>query len=194
MTLDYASVAQALDGIESTVLLEMGVRGGALPQDELPLRSMLGGALAGTQIDDEGTEPFLMTVLDPSRTLVEKLSALHSAGTRFLEGDATALRRVSRHYTDVDALLGLKRVRDFISGSDYEDLVAEVQALSAGFFPDKHREAPNRRFSESVALAPPDALLDALRLDHEESAPIYFRGAPEFDEVLLRIAAFRDKL
>lgn len=194
VTYDYQPVAEGMLGVVPTLILEMGIRGGPQPQREMPLASMLGEGLSAAGVSDVGTQAFPMTVLDPSRTFVEKLSAIHSGCTRFQEGDHRALRRISRHYTDIDALLGLEEIRNFISQPNYEMLIEEVQLLSAENFPASHRELSSSRFAGSIALSPPPALLEALRADHESSAPIYFRGAPNLDEVIARIADSRDAL
>jgi hypothetical protein len=105
-----------------------------------------------------------------------------------LEGDEGAVRRISRHYTDVDALLSLDHVHQFIAGSGYEPLIAEVQAMSAENFSKDHRELNSARFAESIALSPTPELLEALRADHESTSSIYFRGVPNLDAVIDRIS------
>ena len=75
----YRSEAAALKGLQPTVILEMGIRGGTKPAATRPIRSLIGDALVGTDLRDPSITPFQMTVLDPRRTFVEKLFALHCA-------------------------------------------------------------------------------------------------------------------
>lgn len=191
---DYEPRAALAEGMESTVMLEMGTRGGPKPQDPRDMSSMVGAALAAAGETDAGTETLNMIVLEPSRTLVEKLSALHSGCTRFVEGDVTALRRISRHYTDIDAILQSDGITDFVSGPDYEPLIIDVQSLSSVNFPRTHCDLNTPRFGESIALNPTPELLDALERDLANNAFIYFLGVPDLAEVVARLTTLREIL
>jgi len=102
--------AQAHSGdITTGVLLELGSRGGTEPVRQRELRSML-AAHALEQLNhspDEWAEyePVKVSALAPERTLLEKLSHLHSAGRMAAEGDDTQLSRGGRHLYDVYRLL-----------------------------------------------------------------------------------------
>lgn len=191
---DYEPRAALAEGLEPTVILEMGIRGGPKPQDPRDMSSMVGAALATAGETDAGTEALNLIVLEPSRTLVEKLSALHSGCTRFVEGDASALNRISRHYTDIDAILGSDGITEFVSGPDYEPLIVEVQTLSSENFAKAHRDLGAPRFAESIALNPTPELLDALERDLQRNAFIYFLGVPDLNEVIARLADLREIL
>ena len=79
----------------------MGIRGGPHPTEVRTLQSILAVALAEAGIEDESTAPFEMTVLNPRRTLVEKLFAIHCACELWTEGRTTALQRQGRHLSDI---------------------------------------------------------------------------------------------
>lgn len=187
VTLDYEPRAALAEGLEPTVILEMGIRGGPKPQDPRDMSSMVGAALAAAGETDVGTEVLNLIVLEPSRTLVEKLSALHSGCTRFVEGDDRALNRISRHYTDIDAILASEGIMDFVSGTEYEPLIVEVQSLSSENFSRTHRDLGAPRFADSIALNPTPELLDALERDLQRNAFIYFLGVPDLIEVVERL-------
>lgn len=86
------------------VLMELGTRGGALPQRRLAVQSLLTehAESAGLPVDFEEAEPVSIPVLEPVRTLVDKLVLLHHAAA---EGDDARRTATARHYYDVDRLL-----------------------------------------------------------------------------------------
>lgn len=90
------------------VLLEMGTRGGTHPSQRHWLRSLAADyavARLGESADTWNEfQPFELDVLSPERTLLEKLAALHDAGSR-VDRDDGALLKAGRHYYDVHKLL-----------------------------------------------------------------------------------------
>ncbi len=68
------------------VLIEIGTRGGALPQRRLAVQSLIveHAESGGLPIDSDEAAPVSLLVLEPVRTLVDKLVLLHHAAT---EGD-----------------------------------------------------------------------------------------------------------
>lgn len=191
---EYEPRSDAMAGLETTVILEMGIRGGANPHEVLPLNSMVGEALVEAGNTTAELQPFRMEVLSPKRTLIEKLSALHSGVVRWAEGDERALRRITRHYTDVDSLLTVPNILEFVGTDDYYELLREVQATSSENFPNTHRNAEGDRFSESPLMTPTGNLLDALNGDFNASSSIYYKGLPVLTESIDRIADRKDLL
>lgn len=86
------------------VLIELGTRGGALPQRRLAIQSLITehAESVGLPVDFDEAEPVSILVLEPVRTLVDKLVLLHHAAT---EGDNERKAVTARHYYDVDRLL-----------------------------------------------------------------------------------------
>ena len=89
--------------LKSGVLMELGTRGGALPHRRLPIRSLIAehAETADLPIDFVEAATTSILVLEPVRTLVEKVVLLHHAAT---EGDERRRRLAARHYYDVDRL------------------------------------------------------------------------------------------
>ena len=90
--------------LKSGVHMELGTRGGALPHRRLPIRSLIveHAETSGLPIDFIEAATTSILVLEPVRTLVEKIVLLHHAAT---EGDERRQRLAARHYYDVDRLL-----------------------------------------------------------------------------------------
>lgn len=191
---EYQAVSTARAGLDATVILEMGIRGGPYPTTVRPLESLLGSALAEQGILDEGVEPFDMVVLNPERTLVEKLFAIDSSCQRWAEGDSSALRRQSRHLLDIAALLAQPSVAEFVGTAEYVELVTDVDRVGHKYFPETHRAPENLRFSSSSALDANAPVLDALRDDYERGRYLFYGTVPQLDDVIGQITPFRDRL
>ncbi len=190
----YEPRAPALQGLDTTIMLEMGIRGRPQPSEVRQLRSMLSAALANTDLDDGTLQRFNLTVLHPRRTLVEKLFAIHSACERWSEGDVAALQRQGRHLTDIHELLGDRTIAEFAGGDEYLAMVADVDEFSHIYFPKDHRTPPNMRFADSSALQPDAKLRAALDAEHARSGFLFYGPIPTVDEIYIRLEPFRKRL
>ena len=130
--LHYPTAAPS-EGVTSGVLLELGTRGGALPCDRRPIQSLIAeySQRAGLASDFEEVEPISLLVLDPVRTLVEKMMILHHAAT---VGDSERRRQTARHYYDVDALLRSPAVMSSLEQHETDVLARQVarHSMAAG--------------------------------------------------------------
>lgn len=189
----YEPRSALLEGLRPTIILEMGIRGGAQPAEPRDIRSMLGAALEG-EIKDETLESLQMTVLHARRTLVEKLFALHCACELWAEGRGTALQRQGRHLYDVHFLLGDEDVAAFVGGGEYRALISEIDLFGCEYFPRDHRSPSDMRFANSRAFAPPTDLRAAIKDDYARSAFLFYGNPPEFEAIYGRIDEFRNRL
>lgn len=89
-------------GLSAGVFLEIGSRGGAMPATTMAVRSLLAEHAAEQLRVFVEAEVVHVKVLDPCRTLVEKLVLLHTAHLNANPRDAV---RGARHYYDVHQLL-----------------------------------------------------------------------------------------
>ena len=190
----YEPQAATREGLKATIMLEMGIRGGPHPTAARRLQSILGAALADTEIDDETTQPFEMTVLDPRRTLVEKLFAIHCACELWSEGRESALHRQARHLSDIYALLGNSDVTAFVGSHEYHALIPEVDAIGRTYFARDHRTPHGLRFVNSRALRPTDVLLSAIEAEYTRSQFLFYGPVPDLGEIYRRIEEIRGHL
>ena len=138
-------------GLRSSVLIEIGTHGGALPFVRRPVQSLIAeyAERAGLDADFEEIEPVSLLVLEPARTLVEKLMILHHAAT---EGDSKRRRDTARHYYDVDVLLRSRAVLNQLKLQGADILAREVARHStAAGLPSAER--PGGGFAQSPAWA-----------------------------------------
>lgn len=184
----------AREGLSPTIILEMGIRGGSHPTEVRRLQSILAVALAETGIEDESTAPFEMTVLDPRRTLVEKLFAIHCACELWIEGRTTALQRQVRHLSDIYFLLGDPEIAEFVGGTDYKALIPEIDDFGRTYFPRDHRTPAKMSFSESRSLSPDSELRAAIDAEYRRSKFLFYGPFPELAEIYRRLEEFRRRL
>lgn len=107
------------------VLLELGVRGGALPTVQRTVRSLLVdyGPEAGLDAGFEESAPVILHVLAPVRTLIEKLMIVHHAA---LQEDEAEQARHARHYYDIWCLLNDRETVEALVTSPADALAREV--------------------------------------------------------------------
>jgi hypothetical protein len=139
--------------------------------------------VAGELTDFDLAVPNVTTV-DPVRTFWDKVLILHSLRRSF--EDRSRLRgggRVSRHYYDVNRVLrtqtGRRAVVDLAMAAD----CARHERM---FF---RRAGTDTARPGSVALVPPSAMRDQLRIDYEAMAVMIFGEVPTFNAVMDSIAA-----
>jgi hypothetical protein len=190
----YEPKAPALDGLQPTIILEMGIRGGAHPTAERTIQSLLGAALAGTEIDDPTLAPFEMVVLDPRRTLVEKLFAIHCACELWTEGRRGALQRQGRHLYDIYFLLADAEVAAFVGSDECRALIPEIDEFGRTYFERDHRTPDGMSFATSRALAPQGDLRAAVEAEYARSAFLFYGEFPDFASIYERIEEVRGRL
>jgi Nucleotidyl transferase AbiEii toxin, Type IV TA system len=113
---------------DSGLLLEVGSRGGAIPNAEHDVTSIVAPRAAEMLGEDvEEATPFAVHVLAPSRTLVEKLVIVHEAHHRTQgPGREQRIVKTARHYYDIWCLLGDPIVREEIATNGAGVLAREV--------------------------------------------------------------------
>lgn len=118
----YPASREATPLIQTSVLLEMGIRGGQHPHEAVAIGSLLGTALeeAETNLDEyEDLAPFEVLALHPARTLLEKLVHVNELAVRLAADDGLQPdRRSGRHFYDIQELLDDGRVLDLLADRD----------------------------------------------------------------------------
>ncbi|MCP4960207.1 MAG: nucleotidyl transferase AbiEii/AbiGii toxin family protein [Actinomycetia bacterium] len=152
-TFNYPTT-HVVGALKPGVLMELGTRGGALPHRRLPIQSLLAEHAESIDLPVDFAEaiPLSILVLDPVRTLAEKLVLLHHAAT---EGDEHRRSATARHYYDIDQLLRNDRVLADLKQVGIDILARETtQHSRAAGLPTAERPADG--FSASPAWNTPD--------------------------------------
>ena len=190
--------------VRTTVLLEMGVRGGHHPHQPIAISCLLGDVLkaAGPNLHEfADLEPFEVLVLHPGRTLLEKLVHIHAVAQE-LAADAARLpdRRSGRHFYDVFLLLGDDRVRDLLADRDQIELVmSSIEEVTRTHFgsSDDTELRPKGSFAASPAFDLDTDVSLRLRAAYEATMPELYFGAgplPTWDAICRRVAERRAAL
>ncbi|MGK2959329.1 MAG: nucleotidyl transferase AbiEii/AbiGii toxin family protein [Acidimicrobiales bacterium] len=170
--------------LTSGVLLEMGSRGGPLPNERLPVRSLMSHAAVDVNraaaVEYVDLAPFDAIVLAPERTLAEKLAFLHHRATI---GDIQALTIGARHLYDVVMLLSSDRVTGALGHGEMRELMADVdkRSQSAGW---PYTPRPDGGFADSPAFVGDRAVLEPLRDGYEQVASLVWGTFPSLDEAI----------
>jgi hypothetical protein len=163
-------------GLRPGVLVEIGTRGGALPQRRLAVQSLITehAESIGLPVDFAEAEPVSLLVLEPVRTLVDKLVLLHHAAT---DGDDTRKAVTARHYYDVDRLLRNDDIVAQLTNPPVDVLAREVTEHStAAGLPTADR--PTGGFAASPAWDPAAARIAASAYETIVLPNLVWPGAP----------------
>jgi predicted nucleotidyltransferase component of viral defense system len=180
---NYSRVTSSSTGLLLPYIkLEMGYRGGDSPQTRVPIQSYLGKLIekTGTANSYDDVAAFEVPVLDPKRTFVEKLFAIHSAYTN------NQIEKYVRHYYDVYKLLEMSDVRDFVGTAQYSELKKHVAQVSKQFF--KTVPPPDLDFAQSPAFASSPELIAEIDRSLNRQKDLYFSALPKAEQILAKIS------
>jgi Nucleotidyl transferase AbiEii toxin, Type IV TA system len=193
----YAATREPTALIRTSVLLEMGVRGGPHPHTQVPISSLLGDALvaAGTDLGEfDDLAPFEVAVLHPGRTLLEKLVIVHALCRQLAsDTDGPIDRRSGRHFYDVYQLLGDRQVLDLLADRDQiEQVMRSVEEINRAFFGGDGIEIrPAGGFATCPAFESTSNISSQLRTAYESTMPELYFGTgplPTWEEICARVA------
>lgn len=194
----YPATRERTALIATSVLLEMGVRGGAHPHEQVTIGSMLGDALsaAGTDLDEyEDLARFEVPVLHPARTLLEKLVHVHELALRLAgDEDLEPEPRSGRHFYDVHELLGDEHVLGLLEDRDQTfDVIGSIDEITQRFFGGTEGVSarPDGGFATSPAFDPATSASARCRAAYEATMPELYFGRdplPTWEAIYARIA------
>jgi predicted nucleotidyltransferase component of viral defense system len=180
--------------LRSGVMMELGTRGGALPQRRLAVQSLITehAESVGLPVDFDEAAPVSLLVLEPVRTLVDKLVLLHHAAT---EGDDARRAATARHYYDVDRLVRNDDVVAQLGDLPIDVIAREVceHSRAAGL---PTAERPKEGFAASPAWDPKSAAVAAGVYTDLVLPSLVWPGAPRsvFAECCERVRSSADLL
>jgi len=196
----YPATREPTALIRTSVLLEMGVRGGTHPHERVPISCLLGNSLeaAGTDLGEfDDLEPFEVVVLHPGRTLLEKLVLVHALAQQLAAttGGSTD-RRSGRHFYDIYQLLGDRRVLDLLADrGETEQVMRSIEEINRSFFGGGGFEVrPSDGFGACPAFDLSTAISTQLRAAYELTMPELYFGEhplPTWEEICARVAERR---
>jgi nucleotidyltransferase AbiEii toxin of type IV toxin-antitoxin system len=183
-------------GLRRTILLEPGVRGGPRPHESVEIAPFLADGLSADATGQyEDLQPFVIEALHPARTMVEKLFAADGLAKALQrDPDRRVVGTEARHFYDLYCLADPDRHPALDQLTDhglYLDLIADCEAISARWFPDRADVRPQDGFRHSPAFVD-DTVADRIRSAFQQTMDeLCFPGAPRptFDDVRQRLSA-----
>ncbi len=177
------------------VYLEMGFRGGPNPHVPVALNSLVGETILGldetrrAELAEYEVDfaPFELELLDPTRTFVEKLLAIHCALSRGIQNVRT------RHYYDLASLfLKSEAVRASLQSDQFPNLVKDALRVTIEYFePDLD---PDLNLAESPALNLTPGQIQELAAQYQGEREYYFSGQPPFGDLIKTMSEIRQTL
>ena len=192
----YPATYRPTDAVATSVLLEMGVRGGPNPHERVPIGSLLGNTLeaAGTDLGQyDDLQLFEVAVLHPGRTLLEKLYGIHDLARRLAANalDADRLRRNGRHFYDVYQLLGHARVLELLADrTQAGQIMVSIEETSKQEFNASGELRPDDGFAASPAFDRSSDVSHQMQGAYEAIMPVLYFGTeplPTWDEICERV-------
>jgi hypothetical protein len=182
--LNYKNSTNAIEGVKKGILLEVGFDT-VTPNSPLVISSWAYDRALGTAgitIEDNRAKNILC--YHPGYSLVEKLQTIATKFRQEMES-GTVRQNLIRQYYDVYCLLGYEEVRKFIGTKEY-------LAHKEDRFPPTDFAIP---ISENEAFQLKDKnLREKFRDRYLRTSAVYYKGQPDFDELLDRIQKFQDQL
>lgn len=186
---NYPQGFPGVSALGSTVLLEMGTRGGTNPSVVRPVQSFVGEYATAQNQQDLAADlrAFEVECLDIGRTFVEKLFAVHAA----YERDRAAGK--VRHYYDLYRLAGLEEIQAFAGTDEYREVYADAERYSRESFPDAALPAGGS-FATSRAFTPDEEGRAILRRNYAQERGLFFVNPPSLESILSRLTELLPRL
>jgi len=193
----YPLRTAAHDALVEGVILEMGSRGGLEPMERRSLRSIIAD-YAISQLGDSEDEweeftPFEVNVLGAERTLLEKLSAVHSITSNL--GSKEPPAGWGRHFHDIYYLLQSEDVRAKLvamGADEVKSLVIDIEERSvAGGF-ENYVPRPVDGYAASPAFDSGAPVAAEIREAYEAVAGLMYGPVVPLEECLATVHAFAD--
>jgi len=177
----YKPFNTPLEGLKTGILLEVGFDD--VTPNELKDMSSWAYEYAASKVSVLDNRPKGVPCYHPGYTLVVKLQTISTKFRKQQKTD-TFSENFMRHYYDVFCLLQEPAVQSFIETRDYQ----------------KHKKKRFRREdnpiiseNEAFRLRDPTTRLEYKKA-YKNSRNLYYRGQPEFDEILSLIQTYLEKL
>jgi hypothetical protein len=195
--ISYPTTRPPTNLIATSVLLEMGTRGGNHPHETRPVGSLLGDQLAasGFPTDDfDDLRPVPVPVLHPVRTLLEKLVHIEGLATTLADDSKVAIPgRTGRHFYDIYQLLGSQLVTDRLADRvEFDTVVADITEVSARWFAGTGTPEgrPPDGFASCRAFQPDDEVSRRFSSSYEATMDELHFGTdphPRWDQICERV-------
>jgi hypothetical protein len=185
-----ASVASTV--VQPGVLLEMGVRGGPKPSSRREIRSFIGqyatGSLGLGEDEYDEFSAVEVEVLNPERTLFEKLAILHHLGANYPDSQE-GLPQAARHLYDVYKLTTNAEVLTSLEQPAIAaEMASDIEAISLKWgWP--HTPRPENGYGASPVFEASHPCQDALAAGWSRIRPLIYGDVPTLEQCVQTVRA-----
>ncbi|AFZ57621.1 nucleotidyl transferase AbiEii/AbiGii toxin family protein [Anabaena cylindrica FACHB-243] len=170
--------------IANSVYLEIGIRSGNYPVEEISISSYLADFLKETGIslgtDDESAFP--MKLLHFRRTFVEKLFAIHSRVLLYKE-QKQPIATHARHYYDLYCLAQRQEVQKMLNTEEYNNIKEDCFNIGQQHF-NNYQPPENLSFSKSIAIFPTGDLRQLIAKEYSQQCRnLCYGDYPTWEEI-----------
>jgi len=174
--------------LKPEVIVEVGTRSLKEPKTILPICSWVGENFEGRPFADL---PFSIPVVNPERTLLEKVFLLHEEFQR--EPDKIRVNRMSRHLYDIEKLSHTEFAKVALSDVElYQSIISHREKFNKLNYVDYDLHKP-----ESIRFLPPETLLAAWKEDYKVMQVDMFydsNGSLPFEELMESLRKFQEQI
>lgn len=203
--IEYPARHPGTQVIPTSIKLEMGIRGGPQPTEDLPIRSLLGDLIAETAANLEDytdLAQFAVSVLHPGRTLLEKLVMMHIKGQKLQATPPAVLGPTEgRHFYDIHQLLADQGVLDLLSDrGEVTRIIEDVDQVTRTWFEKDNPDLevrPTDGFASSPVFNETGSISKQFQEAYESTMPELYFGTdplPTWSEICTRVGECHDLL
>lgn len=181
--LDYDSHTEKVSGLKEGILLEVGFDT-VTPNKNITISSWAYDRAVPKMVDIIDNRAFDIKCYHVGYTFVEKLQTIATKFRRE-QTEQKGQQNFMRQYYDVYRLLSNEEVIKFIGSAEYH----RHKAIR---FPKADFEVPISK-NEAFLLSARE-LRSSFEKRYQETAALYYKGQPSFEEILARIGQYIDRL
>ena len=182
----YPTVTEAIDYLQTRVLVEVGSRSLIEPFSAKSFSSMVGEHFTGRPFADKN---ITIPTVNPERTFLEKIFLLHE--TFQATTGKTKIERKSRHLYDLEKLMDTEFAVSALKDKElYNTIVDHRKRLTLVRGIDYANHAPDK-----INPIPPDAILGDWEKDYVEmQQSMFYNPSLPFDKLIERISELKKRV
>jgi hypothetical protein len=182
--------------IRDTIVLEATWLGNSDPHEKKEIVSMVGQMMMDTKQEqiakDNGLLPFEVNVMEPKRTICEKIMSL----VRFSYADdpITDLKNKIRHTYDLNQLLKQKEYSDFLNSPEFDEMLLKVANDDVASFKNNNAWLANHP-KDALVFNKLDETWEELKTAYNgDFKKLVYGELPKDDDVLEALKRIKERL
>lgn len=181
----YKSVLSDLSYVQNKVLVEVSGRSMNEPVEQVEICSMIAENLPNASYSDK---PFLLSVVSPKRTFLEKACLLHE---EFMQSTREVRsHRMSRHIYDMERMMDTDIAKEALQDKELYKAVIEHRKKFIGLKGFDY----SGLLPQNISFIPPQDIIDNWRADYEAMRESMIYGNPlPFDALITRIKELNER-